>query len=88
MAQSSPVIEILDIKRFFKIGDVEVQALRGVSLTINKGEYVAFLDCDDAWHPGYLAEQISLLREDPELDLIYCDALLIGASPNAGRTFH
>ncbi len=37
------VIKLENIKRFFKIGDVEVQALRGVYLTINKGEYVALM---------------------------------------------
>lgn len=37
------VIKLENIKRFFKIGDVEVQALRGVDLTINKGEYVALM---------------------------------------------
>lgn len=37
------VIKLENIKRFFKIGDVEVQALRGVNLTINKGEYVALM---------------------------------------------
>lgn len=37
------VIKLKNIKRFFKIGDVEVQALRGVDLTINKGEYVALM---------------------------------------------
>jgi putative ABC transport system ATP-binding protein len=40
---ATPVIELQNIKRYFKIGDVEVQALRGVDLTINKGEYVALM---------------------------------------------
>jgi putative ABC transport system ATP-binding protein len=40
---ATPVIELQSIKRYFKIGDVEVQALRGVDLTINKGEYVALM---------------------------------------------
>jgi putative ABC transport system ATP-binding protein len=38
-----PVLELTKICKFFKIGDVEVQALRGVDLVINKGEYVAFM---------------------------------------------
>lgn len=37
------VITLSDIKRYFKIGDVEVQALRGINLTIHKGEYVALM---------------------------------------------
>jgi putative ABC transport system ATP-binding protein len=40
---ATPVIELKNICKFFKIGDVEVQALRGVDLIINKGEYVAFM---------------------------------------------
>lgn len=40
---ATPVIELKNICKFFKIGDVEVQALRGVDLMINKGEYVAFM---------------------------------------------
>jgi len=59
---------------------------RNTGILQAKAEYVAFLDCDDAWHPTYLEEQLARLRADPELDLIYCDALLIGTSPNAGKT--
>lgn len=38
-----PVIELIDITRYFTIGEVEVKALRGVNLTINRGEYVALM---------------------------------------------
>jgi len=38
-----PVIEIKEIGKTYKIGAVEVQALKTVDLTINKGEYVALM---------------------------------------------
>src|SRR5512142_1821200 len=37
----SVVIEIKDVKKIYKMGDVEVPALNGVSLAINKGEMLA-----------------------------------------------
>lgn len=37
------VIELKNITRHFKIGEVEVKALQGVDLTINRGEYVALM---------------------------------------------
>jgi putative ABC transport system ATP-binding protein len=39
----SAVIEIKDVKKIYKMGDVEVPALAGVSLAINKGEMVAII---------------------------------------------
>lgn len=52
-----------------------------------EGEYIAFLDSDDSWTPGYLRAQIERLEADPSLDMIYCDCLIYGGTPQAGKTF-
>jgi putative ABC transport system ATP-binding protein len=40
---AQPVIEIQDLSKVYKMGAMEVHALRGVSLTIQPGEYVAII---------------------------------------------
>ena len=52
-----------------------------------KGEYLAFLDSDDSWAPGYLQSQIEQLEADPSLDMVYCDCLIYGDGPDVGKTF-
>lgn len=42
-ALARPVIEIDHLHKIYKTGDVEVHALRGVSLTIREGEFVAIM---------------------------------------------
>ena len=37
----APVIELVDVRKTYRTGAVEVEALRGLSLTIAAGEYVA-----------------------------------------------
>ena len=41
MTPSKPVIAVEDITKVYAMGDVEVRALRGVSLSIQAGEFVA-----------------------------------------------
>jgi macrolide transport system ATP-binding/permease protein len=40
---TQPVIKVEDVARTFVIGDVKVEALRGISLTVQPGEFVAIM---------------------------------------------
>jgi len=36
-----PVIQLKDVWKIYQMGDVKVEALRGITITVNKGEFVA-----------------------------------------------
>ena len=42
-ALGEPLIEVQDLQRRFVMGDDELLVLRGVTFTINVGEYVAII---------------------------------------------
>ncbi|MCM1984688.1 glycosyltransferase family 2 protein [Lyngbya confervoides] len=44
---------------------------RNTGIRESSGEYIAFLDADDLWHPEKLAHQVKVLDREPEVGLVY-----------------
>src|SRR5450755_2278459 len=40
---TDPVVRLIDLTRSFQLGDTEVHALQGVSLSVDRGEFVAIM---------------------------------------------
>jgi macrolide transport system ATP-binding/permease protein len=89
--QTTPVIQVDNVSRTFLVGDMTVEALRGVSLTVRPGEFVAImgssgsgkstlmniLGCLDQPSSGrYLLEGVNVSRlREPELARIRSEQL-------------
>ena len=75
------------VKWFHRLKDRRLkfisQAHLGISQTLNlgiikaRGEYVAFLDANDLWHPCKLQKQVSCLEHYPEIGLVHSWLMLI-----------
>lgn len=68
----------------------EGHANRGMSATRNlgidhaRGEFIAFIDADDAWRPTKLADQLEIMRRHPELGAV-CGSVNYWRSWGAGE---
>lgn len=60
---------------------------RNAAIEIARGKFLALLDGDDTWLPNYLAEQMKFLKQVPDTDMVYADALLFGEGPLVGKSF-
>jgi len=63
-------------------------AARNQGVAAARGEFVAFLDADDAWRPGRLAREVELFRKDPGLVLVCTDSVTLGGDSPGKRGFH
>lgn len=60
--------------RYFRSSEpLGLGAARNMAIAQAKGEYIAFLDCDDIWRPSKLAVQIELFEKNPALGLVCTD---------------
>lgn len=59
-----------------------VSTARNRGIDIAKGEYIAFLDCDDLWLPEKLEKQLELLEKKPQIALVFSDCYIIDSAGN------
>ncbi len=62
-----------------------LSAARNTAIRAARGEFLALLDGDDAWEPGYLAYQLGVMEADREAAVVYCNGTVFGDSPQTGR---
>lgn len=53
-----------------------ISSTRNLGIKAAVGEYIAFLDSDDLWLSGILAEQLNYLESHPETPLVYVDQFI------------
>lgn len=52
-----------------------VSSARNAAITRSSGQYIAFLDSDDIWHPEKLRKQLDFFKKHPEIGLLYTDKM-------------
>ena len=62
-------------------------AARNLALREARGRYIAFLDCDDVWLEGKLAEQVALFEDNPRLGLVCTDTEIFSGARTLSRVF-
>ncbi|MGH8013177.1 MAG: glycosyltransferase, partial [Candidatus Binataceae bacterium] len=50
-----------------------IAAARNAGVKASRGEYLAFLDCDDSWRPDMIARCAAALDSDPQSAMAYCN---------------
>ena len=56
---------------------VPVGGARNFAIQKARGQYIAFLDCDDLWYPSKLAKQVPLFKNNPDIGVVYSDCDII-----------
>ena len=54
-----------------------VSAARNAGIGAAAGDWLAFLDSDDAWLPGKLDRQVQAVRKDPDIGIVHTDEIWI-----------
>lgn len=76
-----PRIRMHRAPRRLPLAEGRNEAIRGA-----RGEWIAFLDCDDLWSPEKLERQVALLAASPDAGLVYARTMSFSARGDEGET--
>lgn len=61
---------------------VRLGEARNWAIAKARGEYIAFLDCDDMWLPDKLKKQVHLIENNLEIDFVYSNFIIFDMEYN------
>jgi len=59
-------------------------ASRETGRRVATGDFIAYLDSDDLWHPEKLEKQVSILQANPDTGMCYCSSKIFSELPLTG----
>ncbi|WP_260839202.1 glycosyltransferase family 2 protein [Methylomonas koyamae] len=75
-----------NIKSIFKSNSGPAQS-RNVGIQAASGQFIAFLDSDDTWHPEFLEKLLGCLEQNPDCKLAYCGWQNIGLAADRCKPY-
>jgi len=69
--------------RYFRSDRLGQSRAKNLGIDLSRGEFVAFLDADDAWRPKKLEKQLALFTAKRELGVVFCRRSFIDESGKA-----
>lgn len=79
-AEKDSRIKIIRLKR-----NVGVAQARNIGIENAQGDYIAFLDSDDYWHPNKLEKQMQYFENYPEVDVVFSEYYRFNSRGILGR---
>ncbi len=68
--------------RYFRSDRLGQPRAKNLGAGLSRGQFIAYLDADDAWKPTKLEKQLALLRDKPEVGVCFCRRSLIDEQNN------
>jgi glycosyltransferase involved in cell wall biosynthesis len=59
-----------------------LSSARNYGIEKTNGEFIAFLDDDDLWHPTKIEKQVLVLQENPNIDCVHSSAAVVDEKSN------